>query len=591
MKKTFLSCVSIFLVVSPVILIFLWHFYNLGWPNDDAAQYMKTAYEQYLTFQNGSLSDGLKALYQIRGWRPILFPVLATPSLLLFKGNILAATGTTLVICVLVCQIYIYAIARRYLDSFRASLAAAFVGSSPAIMLSGRVFFSEIAWLAFFAGFVFHLLESEDFRKPLQATVAGIFLGLAALVRPAETTAIVIVPLIGMIAIALSKKVFSFYNAVLVTGFVILSTSLLAASAFKEEIDFRLVLALGAVIIISQLLLIKASKEKEPGVTGFNFFAVSFMEINLFWWADSMPRLYSWIYSTSFGAIARITDVSIGRDGIFSVLKHIFSTYLIPNGVLVAGICLALLKPDQRRDSVSIKRLNTLTMITIGLLLPMFLLFIFTGTSDVRRVFIGMGFLLLLLAILSLQNGPLKKAREIAIALMVAMQLAVFFLSSYADLLPLKNPALKHTFSLLMPQKSDQNEAVISRLLDLGVPKNSSVAVYTTALFNAPERIYEQDALNLAALTTGSNLRIIYFWDIGDYDAVINRLREIDVPFLLIDVYKDDENKNSYQPSVQFSTALLDKMKEPYLNPPGLQRVAAFTIKGREQVLFKVLPD
>jgi len=112
----------------------------------------------------------------------------------------------------------------------------------------------------------------------------------------------------------------------------------------------------------------------------------------------------------------------------------------------VAGICLALLKPDQRRDSVSIKRLNTLTMITIGLLLPMFLLFIFTGTSDVRRVFIGMGFLLLLLAILSLQNGPLKKAREIAIALMVAMQLAVFFLSSYADLLPLKNPALKHTF-------------------------------------------------------------------------------------------------------------------------------------------------
>lgn len=591
MKKTFLSCVSIFLVVSPVILIFLWHFYNLGWPNDDAAQYMKTAYEQYLTFQNGSLSDGLKALYQIRGWRPILFPVLATPSLLLFKGNILAATGTTLVICVLVCQIYIYAIARRYLDSFRASLAAAFVGSSPAIMLSGRVFFSEIAWLAFFAGFVFHLLESEDFRKPLQATVAGIFLGLAALVRPAETTAIVIVPLIGMIAIALSKKVFSFYNAALVTGFVILSTSLLAASAFKEEIDFRLVLALGAVIIISQLLLIKASKEKEPGVTGFNFFAVSFMEINLFWWADSMPRLYSWIYNTSFGAIARITDVSIGRDGIFSVLKHIFSTYLIPNGVLVAGICLALLKPDQRRDSVSIKRLNTLTMITIGLLLPMFLLFIFTGTSDVRRVFIGMGFLLLLLAILSLQNGPLKKAREIAIALMVAMQLAVFFLSSYADLLPLKNPALKHTFSLLMPQKSDQNEAVISRLLDLGVPKNSSVAVYTTALFNAPERIYEQDALNLAALTTGSNLRIIYFWDIGDYDAVINRLREIDVPFLLIDVYKDYENKNSYQPSVQFSTALLDKMKEPYLNPPGLQRVAAFTIKGREQVLFKVLPD
>jgi len=207
-EKTFLSCVSIFLVVSPVILIFLWHFYNLGWPNDDAAQYMKTAYEQYLTFQNGSLSDGLKALYQIRGWRPILFPVLATPSLLLFKGNILAATGTTLVICVLVCQIYIYAIARRYLDSISGIISRRICRLLSGNYVIRQGLFSEIAWLAFFAGFVFHLLESEDFRKPLQATVAGIFLGLAALVRPAETTAIVIVPLIGMIAIALSKRFF-----------------------------------------------------------------------------------------------------------------------------------------------------------------------------------------------------------------------------------------------------------------------------------------------------------------------------------------------------------------------------------------------
>jgi hypothetical protein len=143
MKKYFLSFVSILLVILPVIVTLLWHMHNQGWPNDDAADYMKTAYQQYLAFQDGSLQDGLKLSYQIRGWRPILFPVLATPFLLLFNGNILAATGATLVICFLVCQIYIFAIAKIYLDSFRTSLVAAFVGTCSANIFSSMVLFPK----------------------------------------------------------------------------------------------------------------------------------------------------------------------------------------------------------------------------------------------------------------------------------------------------------------------------------------------------------------------------------------------------------------------------------------------------------------
>jgi len=42
---------------------------------------------------------------------------------------------------------------------------------------------------------------------------------------------------------------------------------------------------------------------------------------------------------------------------------------------------------------------------------------------------------------------------------------------------------------------------------------------------------------------------------------------------------------------VQFATALLTEMKLPYIDPPGLQKMAGFKINGREQVLFIVLPD
>lgn len=591
MKKNFLSYFSILLVISPVIISFLWHINNQGWPTDDAAQYMKTAYQQYLAFQNGSFFDGIKALYQMRGWRPIFFPVLATPFLLLFKGNILAATGATLVMCFLVCQIYIYAIAKRYLDSLRASLAAAFVGTCPMIIYHSVIFFSEIAWLAFFTGFVFHLLESKDFRKPFQATIAGIMLGLATITRPAETTAIAIFPLIGIITIALFRKVFTFFNAIFVTGFVILTTSLLVASAFKEQIDYRIVLALGIIIILSQLMIIKAHKKNEPGISGLNLFAVSFMAINLLWWADSMPKLYSWIYNTSFGMMANVTDIFIKKEGFFSFLKHISLTYLFPQGLFVIVLCLVLLLPDSKRNPDNIKRLGLLAMITIGVLLPVFFLYDFTGTSDPRRVFIGMSFLLLLLAILSLQNGYIRRARDIAMALIVIFQFSGLFCIAEGILPSFGHPLLiKHAAQVMPKTKADQNEAVILRLLELGVPKNSPVAVYTMALFQTCDRIYDPEALNLAALTTSGNLEIIYFWDTGDYFAVTERLRKIGVPFLLIDVYEDHENKNGYQPSVRFATALLNKMKLPYIDPPGFQRMASFKLNGREQVLFKVLP-
>ncbi|MCX5848170.1 MAG: hypothetical protein NTW65_01790 [Deltaproteobacteria bacterium] len=581
MKKTFLSCVAIFLTILPVIIALAWHINNQGWPNDDAANYMVTAYQQYLSFQEGSLLDGFKALYQIRGWRPTLFPVLATPFLLLFKGNVLAATGATLVLCFLVCQIYIYAIARRYLDSLRASLVAVFVGSFPVIARFSTVFFSEIAWLAFFTGFVFHLLKSENFRKPLQATIAGIFLGLAALIRPAETCAITILPLTGIITIALFKKFFTLNSAVRVIVFVILSTCLLIVSALIKQVDYRLVLSIGIIIVLLQLI-IKTNKEQEPGFLGFNFFAVSFVIINLLWWADIMPHLYLWIYNASFGLLGKITDAPFN-------LKQIFFIYLFPQATILAAISLILLWPNTRKESFCEKRLYVLAMITLGMLLPMFFMYAITGTGDARRIFVGMSFLLMLLAILSLQDGSIGRVRDVVLALIVVIQLAGFFYIAKGELPSSGHSLLIRSLAEQMPKrKADKNESVILRLLELGVPRSSAVGVYTIALFQPRDRIYEPSAMQLAALTTGSDINIIYYWDICDYYTVIKRLRENRVQFLLIDTYKDPENRSKHQPSTQFTTALLEKMESSDADPPGLRRITSFILDGREHVLFEV---
>jgi hypothetical protein len=225
-------------------------------------------------------------------------------------------------------------------------------------------------------------------------------------------------------------------------------------------------------------------------------------------------------------------------------------------------------------------------------LLPMCILYAITGTSDFRRMFVGMSFFLILLSILSLQEGPWRRVRDWGITLFVVMQLAGLLWRVEGEFLPFRIPLLKQYDASFKPRiTADQNEAVILRLLELDVPKNSTVAVYTMAIFQFRDRIYEPAALSLAALTTGSNMEIIYFVETGDYGAVIRRLRKTDVTFLLIDAYKDTDNKSSHQPLVHFTSSLLKKMENPYVEPPGLQRMATFKIDGRDQVLFRVLPS
>lgn len=592
-KKSLLTYGPFLLVILPVLTISLWHIHNQGWPSYDAAEYMKTAYQQYLAFRDGSLSDGFKSLYQVRGWRPILFPVFATPFLLLFKGNILAATASTMIICFLICQIYLYAIARLYLDSLRASLVAAFVGSCPMNIYLGTILYSETVWLALFAGFIFHLLKSDNFHKSFHATVAGILLGLAALVRPAETAAIVILPLIGMVALAWIRKAFTFKGAFCVLGFVFLSAGLLIASAFIRQMDYRFVLGAGMMIILAQIILIRENKKEKTGIAGFNYFAVSFMTINLLWWADSMPGLIAWAYDNSFGSFAlyQINDLYILQEGPFSFFVLLFLMYLFPQSVFAALLGLVLLIPGFRVNATRMKRLGILGMITLGLLIPICFLYVYTATNEPRRIFIGMSFLSLLLVTWSLQDGYARRIRDGGVTLMVVILFFGGICFATGNMPPVASLRMTQYYQQALPKRyPDQNEPVMSRLRDLGVPERSIVAVYPVALFQPDQRVYEPSALKLASLTTGSHILIVPFWEIGGYEEGIKMLRKNGVSFVLMDIHNDPGNTPVDQQSVQFATGLLAHIGGPSRESYGLQRVAFFKLNEREQVLYRILP-
>jgi hypothetical protein len=371
--------------------------------------------------------------------------------------------------------------------------------------------------------------------------------------------------------------------------FVLLNGLVLVVAIIVGDFNYKLVLGCSFMILVIHSFVDKKYGNGQSSLKGLNYFATSVVLINILWWAKSMPQLYSWAYETSFGSMAKVTDVATQKEGSLNVLMNIFSLYLFPNGIMVALLGMLSLLPFRRESLDKFKRLSLLALLTFGLVIPMCVLYVATGTSDSRRLFIGMTFLLTLFSILALQEGYFKRARCFGFVFILVLQLNVLFCTVKGESISFGNLFLQKVVISYPNLKSDKNEELIFSLLKLGIPKGSTIAVYTTALFQPRDRVYEPAALQLAAFTTGSNLNIIYYWDIGDYSSVLERLRRDQVKYLLIDKYRDPNNSGKHQPSWIFATTLLDKMQTMRSNPPGLKQIDTFDLEGRKQVLFEIL--
>lgn len=584
-KDRILGSLPKFLVFFPVFIAIVWHINNRAWPSDDAANYMTTAYQQYRVLQTGSHLDFIRSLYEIRGWRPTIFPVLATPFLWLFNGNVLASAACVLILSFLIWQIYAYYIAKRFLDPIRAAVVVSFVGSSTAVASQSLVFFSEIIWLGLFGGFIFHVLESQESQSPYHATISGIYLGLSAVIRPAETVAILIFPFFIFIGITIAHGRIGARTAISTIVLICSISALLLSAAFFPAVNYRVLLPIGTTFLVVFSWFTTRYDKIESGAKSLKLMVVWSLAINLLWWANSMPALYSWVYVTSFGSMAKITTKS---EPMFIVIERVLSYYLYPQGIILAVLGSIIFLKNIHKNILLPRSLLIFGVITFSLLFPMLVLYGITGTNDLRRVFIGMTFLMLFLSIFSLQEGGFRIVRDICVTTLLSLQLIGFLWTSRG--IPPPFPKFHWISSgVSFPKNAiDQNVVLIKKLLALGVHRNSAVAVYTEALFYAQDRIYEPAALTLASTTMDANLHIVYFWDIGGYSPVIRRLQADGVRYLLIDRYQDPGQEGSYQPSWQFASSLLEKIASNKTDPPNLRRISSFMLAGREQILFRI---
>src|SRR5439155_14708168 len=98
-------------ILIPLAFVAIWHRINTVIPNDDFGEYFETGQRIYKEFQS-STSKGLVAIYLLRGWRPIFFPVIAVPFIAVTGENILLSVALTLLFIYGVFLTYVFLITR-----------------------------------------------------------------------------------------------------------------------------------------------------------------------------------------------------------------------------------------------------------------------------------------------------------------------------------------------------------------------------------------------------------------------------------------------------------------------------------------------
>lgn len=577
------------LIFSVPFVALVWHVNNGAWPADDAANYLTSAYQQYLRIKSGDIWTGLVGLYEIRGWRPILFPVLAVPFLWLFNGNVIAAVGGVLVCSCLGWQVYFFAIARRYLPSIQAVVAVIIVGSLPAFVSFSTVFFSELTWLFFVSGWVFHCLSCNDFSNSRHATLAGVFLGLAILVRPAETVLISIIPVTFFVARAWRRQLVGRREILIVASLLVSLGAMLGVSAFVAAIDRRIILLPFGLAAIG-LAIFSARRILNQKTTGLTWFIVVLCTINLLWWAGWMRALYAWVYPTSFGEMAAVMETRVQTEGIGSVLAHITQMYVESQFLLIA-LAVPFALPAWRQVWIkgNSTRLAELGIVASGMLLPTFVIYGLTQTSDHRRAFVGMAFVILFIVVFALGPGLFRRLRIVALGSLAVLQVLGIASAAHGGTSMARIFGSWANISISNPHSGvDQNVETIDHMLSLGVAPGSTVAVYTLSLFHAADRVYEPAALQLASVTLGEPIHIMYFWDIGEYDAVLDRLAMTGVRYLLLDSFDYSDQDQRTLPYVRFTSDLLRRMSVGGSSLPRLRLVGQFDLGQRRHWLFEI---
>jgi hypothetical protein len=342
----------------PVLVTTLWLIKNTQLPGNDASNYLMTATTIYHHFTDQGFWHGLVSCYLERGWRPIFFPVLAVPFLLISHGNLYFAYAAVALLGLLTTVIYAYLFFRLQLDRFSAIVAANFIGLLPLLQAQFVMFYAEGALFPCLLASIYHLIKSDFFRNKKQAYAFMVFAALAFMLRPIEVVTQLIFVMLVFLGIGYQRAIFSSKQLVMIAAYSLLSIFLFFAVTALPYFQFKVVAVMGDAASDHKMAMIIAYGLIGSGIASAVIFGLlklsalathqakkaenyllpvflGMLALILIWFLPFAGETFQWIYRTSLGDVASSTGSLNGASFSWSILQ----IYVLAEGTLaVAGV-------------------------------------------------------------------------------------------------------------------------------------------------------------------------------------------------------------------------------------------------------------
>lgn len=329
--------ISILSALLPISLMLLWQINNLGLPTADAGDFLSTAGSISNHFHNGQIIEGIFKLFTEKPWRPVSFHLILFPFMLISKNNILFSAACVHILCLSLITIYAYFIFRIICESkISCSLSAISIGLLSGSFFPGQSFaFAEVAQTPAILASVYHLYASKFMTSKKHSIYALISMFLAITLRPVESILHLFPVLIYYFYKGYKKKIFS--KNIILSIFKIIFITILFLSfrgldfgpdqrivdldihGYASDIYMALfysILFLTIILFFPNILCkiknffsyFKTSKANN-NTHAIKIFII-FSILIFLWYIDSWRDLYSWVYRTQFGDIAKATNVN-----------------------------------------------------------------------------------------------------------------------------------------------------------------------------------------------------------------------------------------------------------------------------------------
>ena len=431
-----------------MFLVFCWHYQNTCYPRADGASFYENAQDIYLSFKQKGVLEGIKTAYLQRGGRPVIFPVIAAPFIVLNKGDILRSVAATMLFIFFIFLTYSYCFAREFVSPLRAVVCAIFLGTLSWVVKFTCIFWSELGLVVCALASLYHLKKCNYFSVRSHTIFAGIWMGMGFLTRPIEYFLAITIPFVFFMCSSWRERKLRVYDLIFTILLFVLSGGLfwtIVFSSFPLRNNLKFMIMICA-ILLSIVIFYLYRKRLSLNLSYF-YAAIICVSLVLIWWIPGIKVLYSWLQmllnvSPKFYHLYGLMNPLQAIIAFFSNLGGfplLMNLILFVTSILVASFYLKI----EWRNPVKY------FLIALAMLLPPIVMLSLTADIDFRRAFPGFAILNLVAIIFAIHPDYVwKRFRFLLVSVLVCIQVFVFSVQTF-NILPkgyvAAIPLLKYT--------------------------------------------------------------------------------------------------------------------------------------------------